>query len=202
MLQVDSHKRFKAIALPAIAPSNKHGLGFAPPNSSRIRFATFESHPSRYKFPRAVGMYPQPVPSILIADDDAPFRETVRHMLEPLGYRISVAGCGEEAIHIVENADVHLMLVDMHMPRLTGVETAQRVHRVRSRLPWILMSARLDDTVLHAARSADVFSILAKPFTRRDITRDVQLAFHRFYNWSDPTGHLPKTPCDPDHRLP
>ena len=67
-------------------------------------------------------------PSILITDDDHAFRETVKGMLEPRGFRALTAADGEEALKIVGAEPVHLLLLDMHMPRLTGLETLS-VHR-------------------------------------------------------------------------
>jgi len=63
------------------------------------------------------------IPSILITDDDRSFRDTVRQTLEPYGYRLSMAADGEEALRILQSDDVHLLLLDMHMPRLTGIQT-------------------------------------------------------------------------------
>jgi hypothetical protein len=60
-------------------------------------------------------------PSILITDDDHGFRETVRGMFEPRGFRTYLAADGEEALRIVGAEPVHLLLLDMHMPRLTAI---------------------------------------------------------------------------------
>ncbi|HEX4148772.1 MAG TPA: response regulator, partial [Pirellulales bacterium] len=57
--------------------------------------------------------------SILITDDDPSFRETLRSVFEPRGFRTLLAGDGEEALRIVERDEIHLVLLDMHMPRLT-----------------------------------------------------------------------------------
>ncbi|MDZ4820607.1 MAG: response regulator [Planctomycetota bacterium] len=136
-------------------------------------------------------------PSILITDDDEAFRDTLREMLEPLGYQISVASNGEEALDIVQHRDIHLLLLDMHMPRLTGVETARRVMRVNSRLPWILLSARVDESIVRQAKCENVFSILSKPVTRFAITENVQSALRQTYNWP-PLGN---PPIDPSHTV-
>lgn len=133
-------------------------------------------------------------PSILITDDDLAFRDTVREMLEPFGYRLSVAASGEEALRIVQRDDIHLLLLDMHMPKLTGVETAERIHRFKSQLPWILMSAKLDDEVLRQARRADVFTVLPKPVNRLTITQNVELALRRIYDWNPPGDWPPLRP--------
>src|SRR5207237_4926643 len=99
--------------------------------------------------------------------------------------RIFSAGDGEEALKIVGQEDVHLVLLDMHMPRLTGLETMRRVKQFRSRLPCILLSARLDDALVQQARLAEAFSVLAKPVSRLEITNTVDHALRRIYGWPD-----------------
>ena len=62
-------------------------------------------------------------PSLLITDDDPGFRETLRVVFEPRGFRTLLAGDGEEALQIVHQEQVHVVLLDVHMPKLTGLET-------------------------------------------------------------------------------
>lgn len=130
--------------------------------------------------------------SLLITDDDADFRETLRSVFEPRGFRTLLASDGEEALRIVEHDDVHLVLLDMHMPRLTGLETLERVKRFKSRLPCILMSAAADEELVRRALLAQAFAVLHKPVTQGKITSTVQLALERTYNW--PADH----PLRPD----
>ncbi|HEY2761303.1 MAG TPA: response regulator [Pirellulales bacterium] len=125
-------------------------------------------------------------PSILITDDDAGFRETMRNVLEPRGFRIVTAGDGEEALRIVNEKPVHLLLLDMHMPRLSGLETVQRVRKFNSRLPWVLLSGALDERIIQQARLAEAFAILPKPVSRCDITSTVDQVFRIVYGWPAP----------------
>lgn len=127
-------------------------------------------------------------PSILITDDDRDFRETLRGVFEPEGFHTLLASAGDEALDIVRRQDVHLVLLDMHMPRLTGLETLRLVKQFKSRLPCILLSANADQLLVEQARQADAFSFLSKPVSRREITSTVRLALHRTYNW--PLDHL------------
>jgi CheY-like chemotaxis protein len=123
-------------------------------------------------------------PSILITDDDLDFRETLRVVLEPRGFRTFLAGDGEEALSIVNKEDVHVVLLDMHMPKLSGLETIRRLKQVKSRLPCILLSAGLDDLLIRQAQLAEAFSVLAKPITRQQLTSVVDQALLRIYNWN------------------
>jgi CheY-like chemotaxis protein len=119
--------------------------------------------------------------SLLITDDDPAARETLRDIFEPVGYRTFLAESGEQAIDIVRRQDVHLALMDMHMPRLTGLETMQLVRQIRGSLPTILISADQDENLLRKALSAHVFCVLAKPVSRDVVIYVVSRALEKFY---------------------
>ena len=121
-------------------------------------------------------------PSLLITDDDRDFRETLRGVFEPRGCRTLLAGDGEEALQIVQREKVHLLLLDMHMPRLSGLETIHLLKEFPSPPPCILMSADLDDALAEQARRADAFRVLSKPIRFEVITGVVGDALQRFYN--------------------
>src|SRR5437870_5247453 len=90
--------------------------------------------------------------SVLITDDDRQQRETLRDIVEPEGYRALLASSGEEALEIVRHEPVHVVLLDMHMPRLTGLETVQLVHQqVSVTLPCILVTPDATETLLRQA---------------------------------------------------
>ena len=125
-------------------------------------------------------------PSLLITDDDRDFRETLSSVFEPRGFRIILAGDGEEALDIIHREPVHLLLLDMHMPRLTGLETMRKLRTLQVELPCILISAALDKQIEAEARAANAFSILSKPIRLTDITGIVARAMQQVYCWSAP----------------
>jgi CheY-like chemotaxis protein len=122
-------------------------------------------------------------PSLLITDDDPGYRETLRVVFEPRGFRTILAGDGEEALRIVHSQTVHLVLLDMHMPRLTGLETLRLLKEFRAMLPCILLSAQLDDLIIEQARRAHADFVLAKTVTIGQITNTVRQSLQRSYAW-------------------
>jgi CheY-like chemotaxis protein len=122
-------------------------------------------------------------PSLLITDDDPDFRETLDGVFAPRGFRTLLAGDGEEALRIVRTQEVHLVLLDMHMPKLTGLETLRQVKQIKALMPCILLSAQWDDRLIEQARSAQAFLILPKPITLNEITGAVRQALERTYHW-------------------
>jgi CheY-like chemotaxis protein len=135
-------------------------------------------------------------PSLLITDDDHDFRETLRAVFEPRFHTL-LAGDGQEALDIVRKQEVHLLLLDMHMPRLTGLETLRQVKQFRSRLPCILISAALDESLIRQAQLAQAFSVLSKPISRQQLTSTVEAAMRRIYNWE---SDEPRDDRSPDYR--
>lgn len=89
--------------------------------------------------------------SILITDDDRDSRESLRDIVVPQGYRTILAASGEEALEIVHGEPVHLVLLDMHMPRLTGLETVRLMHEENVVLPCILVTADADADLIRQA---------------------------------------------------
>ena len=125
-------------------------------------------------------------PSLLITDDDWEFRQTLASVFEnfePPGLRVLLASDGEEALHIVGTQEVHLILADMHMPKLTGLEIIEQVKRIKAALPCILMSANLDDTIIEQAFRLRAFEVLPKPVGFRQVTGVVRQALRRTYDW-------------------
>jgi CheY-like chemotaxis protein len=122
-------------------------------------------------------------PTLLITDDDRDFRETLRGVFEPRGFETYLASDGEEALDIVQQRDVHLLLLDMHMPRLSGLETIRRVKQFRDLLPCILMSAGLDEDLAEQALRANAFTVLRKPVRFQVITGVVREAMRNVYGW-------------------
>jgi len=120
--------------------------------------------------------------SILITDDDAGCREALREVFEPQGYRTYLAQSGEEAIDIVKDHDVHLALMDMHLPRLSGLETIAIVRQIKGLLPTILISGDLDENLLRRALSEHAFCVLAKPVNKHIVIYVANKALKKYYN--------------------
>lgn len=126
--------------------------------------------------------------SILITDDDRGFRETLRGVFEPEGFHTLLAESGLEALDIIRATDIHLLLVDMHMPRLTGLETLRLAKKLKAPLPCILLSAEPDEKLVEQALRAEAFSFLTKPVSRQNIIATVRMALSKTYGWSLPTS--------------
>jgi CheY-like chemotaxis protein len=119
--------------------------------------------------------------SLLITDDDPSARETLRDIFEASGYRTFLAESGEEAIDIATREDVHLALMDMHLPRISGLEALEIVRQTKHDLPGILVTADRDEHLYRRALSAHVYCVLAKPVSRNLVIHVVTRALAKFY---------------------
>ena len=127
-------------------------------------------------------------PTLLIADDDRDFRESLGEVFRRRGYRTQLAADGREAVEIVQSSsELHLALLDVHMPRLTGLQALSQIRQlIACSLPCILMSGKLDESIVREARALETASVLSKPFTLRDITSMVETVLRDSYGWN---GH-------------
>jgi CheY-like chemotaxis protein len=123
-------------------------------------------------------------PSILITDDDDALREALGTIFVPRGFRVFLADDGDNALRIIESNRVDIVLMDMHMPRLTGLETIRRVKARFAKLPCILMSADADDQLVREATQADAYAVLRKPVTGCQVSQTVCDALACAYDWT------------------
>ena len=119
---------------------------------------------------------------ILITDDDNRCREALRDIMAPQGYETLEASCGEEAVDIVRSGvEVHLVLLDMHMPTLTGLETLQLVRQINALLPAILVTADASESLMRQAIQSQVYSVIPKPVNKNVVLYTVIRALTKFY---------------------
>lgn len=123
-------------------------------------------------------------PRLLITDDDAAIRTSLQSLFEDRGFQTRLACNGQEAVEIVQQDQIHLMLLDMHMPHMTGLEAIRKIQQLACPVPCILFSANLDETLTEQAKQAHVFSVLAKPFRLAQITELVRGALWTTYGWT------------------
>ena len=119
--------------------------------------------------------------SILITDDDRGVREALSEIVEEEGFRPVLAAHGEAAFEIVQAEPIHLALLDMQMPRLTGLETLHLVRQINAVLPAILITADATRELMRQAFHAHVFSVVPKPVNRHVVLTTVMKALDRAY---------------------
>lgn len=119
--------------------------------------------------------------SILIADDDAGCRSTLNSIFEQRGYETLLAENGEQALTLVEERNVHCLLLDMHMPDITGLEVLEVVRQRLVIVPCIVITGAADKQLMEKALSLHVYSVLSKPIQRELVSITVRRAIERAY---------------------
>lgn len=141
---------------------------------------------------------------ILITDDDGGCRESLRSIVEPEGFETCLASSGEEALEIVREKPIHLAMFDVHMPRLTGLETLQLVRQINAVLPCILVTADPDEDVMRQAFRYHAYSVIPKPVSKNIVLYTVMRALRVYDSWREQLnrgGDLPPTlPSAPPQR--
>jgi two-component system response regulator HydG len=115
-------------------------------------------------------------PRILIVDDDAGVRYTLRSVLEDAGHSVEDAEDGEAALALLEREAFHLVLTDLRMPKMDGLELLRRV-RTRSQPPRvILITAHGSERAAVSAMKEGAYDYFRKPFETEDLLAVVERA--------------------------
>jgi two-component system nitrogen regulation response regulator NtrX len=101
---------------------------------------------------------------ILVIDDDPAVRASLRMMLEYEGYQIVAAISGSEGLALVEGALPDLVLLDVEMPGLDGLEVLKRLHTRHESLPVVMISGHRTPAIALEARRCGAVDFLEKPF--------------------------------------
>ncbi|TWT54185.1 hypothetical protein Pla22_18200 [Rubripirellula amarantea] len=123
------------------------------------------------------------IPHLLITDDDSALRSILREGLCRRGFNVTEASDGLEAIEVLEHSDVHICLVDFHMPRLNGLEVIRHVQTRLQPTPCVLMSADLNEQIRAEASAMRAYGVLAKPLRLSQVSDLVCGALADVYNW-------------------
>ena len=117
-------------------------------------------------------------PLILVVDDEQSYRDALRVALEREGFRVEVAADGAEAIERFDASRPQLVLLDVMLPRISGVDVCREL-RTRSQVPIIMVTARNAeiDAVVGLEVGADDY--VTKPFRLRELVARVRAALRR-----------------------
>lgn len=113
---------------------------------------------------------------ILLAEDDQAMRTYLARALQNAGYDVVAVECGTEALPHLETETFDLLLSDIVMPEMDGIELAQRCAEV-SPMTKVMFITGFAAVTLRASREAPQAKVLSKPFHLRDIVMEVQRVF-------------------------
>jgi PAS domain S-box-containing protein len=110
---------------------------------------------------------------VLLVEDEMPVRNVIHEMLESLGFDVVTAGSGGEALQVFERfqSDIELVVSDVVLPGIGGIEVSKQVQAMSDRLPVILMSGYPLGDEARAELSAGVMDWISKPFSSDQLAR-------------------------------
>lgn len=117
-------------------------------------------------------------PNILVVDDEAQITRVLKTTLSSHGYGVRAAGDGEEALLELEHWSPDLIITDLRMPNLDGLDLCRRV-RERSRIPIIVLSVKGEEAIKVQALDAGADDYVTKPFSVNELLARVRATLRR-----------------------
>ena len=117
--------------------------------------------------------------NILVCDDEKEIADAIELYLQREGFNILKANDGKEALDIIEKNVIHLVILDIMMPKLNGIETAKKIREDKS-IPTIILSAKSEDydKILGLNIGADDY--MTKPFNPLELVARVNSQIRRY----------------------
>lgn len=117
--------------------------------------------------------------SVLACDDDIAILNSIKIYLEQEGYNVLTATNGLEALDIIENNEIHCLILDIMMPKLDGLTATLKI-REKYNFPIILLSAKSEDTDKIAGLSLGADDYVTKPFNPLELMARVKSQIRRY----------------------
>ena len=117
--------------------------------------------------------------TILVCDDDKEMVEAIDIYLQKEGYQVLKAYDGEEALEILKEKEVHLLIIDVMMPRLDGIRATLKI-REESSIPIIILSAKTEDADKILGLNIGADDYVTKPFNPLEVIARVKAQLRRY----------------------
>ena len=125
--------------------------------------------------------------NILVCDDDREIVDAIEIYLSQDGYKIYKAYDGEQALQILDKEDIHLLIMDIMMPKLDGIRATLKI-REYSSIPIIILSAKSEDTDKILGLNIGADDYICKPFNPLELVARVKSNLRRYTSLGSLTG--------------
>jgi two-component system KDP operon response regulator KdpE len=121
----------------------------------------------------------QPAIRILVVDDESAIRRALRPPLLELGFQVAEASRGEEALQLLRASAYDVVLLDVNMPGIGGIETLRRIRAFAPRLPILMLTVRDQEEDKVTALDLGADDYVTKPFSTRELVARIRTAVRR-----------------------
>jgi two-component system KDP operon response regulator KdpE len=121
----------------------------------------------------------QPAIRILVVDDESAIRRALRPPLVELGFQVTDCSRGEEALQMLRGAVFDVVLLDINMPGIGGIETLRRIRAFAPRLPILMLTVRDQEEDKVQALDLGADDYVTKPFSTRELIARIRAAVRR-----------------------
>lgn len=118
--------------------------------------------------------------SILVVDDEPNYLVVLSELLRDEGFEIFTAGSGKEGLDVLKEVDLDLVITDMQMPGMDGLQFLHEIKKKISEIPVIIITAYAEVDKAVAAMQAGAFSYLAKPFSNDELIVNINTAIRHY----------------------
>ena len=122
--------------------------------------------------------------NVLVVDDDKEITEAIEIYLTNEGYNVFKANDGIEALEIIKNNEVHLVLLDIMMPKMDGTRVTVKI-REELEIPIIMLSAKSEDTDKVMGLNLGADDYITKPFNPLELIARVNSQIRRYTRFSN-----------------
>ncbi|URZ04898.1 response regulator transcription factor [Clostridium felsineum] len=126
---------------------------------------------------------------ILVVDDEEKILSVIKAYLEKEGFEVLTAKDGEEAIDIFEKEHIHLIILDLMLPKISGEKVCAKIRSVSS-VPIIMLTAKIEEDNKIEGLSMGADDYVTKPFSNRELVSRVKALIRRTYRDNTPLAEL------------
>ena len=115
--------------------------------------------------------------SILVVDDDFQIRKIFSQMLEMLGHQHQCAADGLEAYRLLKNTQFDMVLCDIRMPEMDGLQLIKEIKRINLDVPFIMVTGFSDEYTYDRVMKSGALDFIKKPFTIEELENKLNRVF-------------------------
>jgi FixJ family two-component response regulator len=117
-----------------------------------------------------------PQPTVYVVDDDEVVRDSLKVLLESRHYAVEDFASGKDFLSCVDGQGVGCLVLDIHMPQMTGIDVLRQLRKDGSHIPVIMVTGRQDAATRAQAESLGAAAFLDKPVAHKQLFAAIEKA--------------------------